>query len=362
MSSIENILRRLREGRLLQEQEDYSSKSTEELVKLVQDNDDQLALETLMDTHKDFLKRMTNKYFMRGADKDDIDQMARIAFWDAISSYDPDKSGSFEAFAGMIIKRSLAKELEKDQAGKRQIHNLAQSLDATLSNEDGEESSIGDMIPSKGESPEEHLLGKEGAKELIKFMKDNFTSKERDVIMRYIKGDKIPQIAEETGVKYKSVENALMRIRNKLKDYLKNSQRESKSIRETSDIEFSDEEKKVLESVISKINEQENKLRESYGEYTEEQIDSELENIEYEIEEIDSSLEDSDYDYDEVMDRLEELRDKVNALEEYIPDDQVDRFNEIYSSITSLKKEVETRSGGSSDPYADRGLKRSDFF
>ena len=88
-------------------------------------------------------------------------------------------------------------------------------------------------------------------------MKEKLSSTERDAVMMFIKGYKVSEIAEETGMKYKSVENALMRVKNKVADYLRT--RESKKIREVDEIEFSDEEKELLKNVLTRINEEEEK-------------------------------------------------------------------------------------------------------
>lgn len=370
MDSINNIVRRLRESRILNEYKDYSKYSREELISLAQDGD-QLAITTLMDTHKDFLGKMSHKYILNSGDEDDIEQLAMIAFWDAIQSYNPDTSGDFEAYAGMIIKRKLTDELRKDSAEKRQLNNLATSLEDTLASDDeGGESSVGDTIASSDLSPEEQFLGKEGAKELMRFMRDKFSERERDVVMRHIKGDKIPQIAEETGMSYKSVENTLMRIKNKLNDYLRKPANESKTFRREQDIKFSDEEKQILESVITKVNAQESireskiaSLRTSYDNYTEEQLDKELGSIEEEIEDIADDMKDTHYDdRDDLLSKLDDLRSKLYAMEEYLTDEQYNKSEDLIDEIAKAEDIEYDGPVHEKDPYAERGLRKSDFF
>lgn len=250
MDSSRNIVRKLRENRLLAERKDYSKYSREELVQLAQEGD-QLAIETLVKSHKDFIKKMSNKYFFDGGDREDVEQLATIAFWEAIQSWD--MTGDFEAYAGMIIKRRMTDELRKEEAGKRQIHNQAQSLDATVSDDEGSETSMGDRMAAKGLSPEEEVLGTEGANELTKFMREKLSDKELEVIDLKTKGYTNSEIMEETGLSYKQVENAIKRVKDKLAEYMRKSYKESKKIRESKEVDFTDEEKRVLESVIPKI-------------------------------------------------------------------------------------------------------------
>ena len=134
MDSINNIIKRLRENRILQERADYSKYSRNELIKLAKDGD-QLAVDTLIKSHQGFIKNMSSKYFLSTGDKDDVEQVATIAFWTAIQDWD--MTGDFEAFAGRRIKSRLSDEISKESAGKSQINTLANSIDDTI-NSDGE--------------------------------------------------------------------------------------------------------------------------------------------------------------------------------------------------------------------------------
>ena len=368
MSSVNDIVKKLRENRILNERRDYSDKSRDELIQLAKDGD-QLAIETLIKSHRDFIKKMSSKYFLDSGDKDDVEQIATIAFWDAIQAYDPKKNGDFEAFAGMIIKRKLTDAIRKDDTEKAKLNNLANSIDDTVSDDgEGGDLTIGDTLASKDASPEEQYLGKAGARELMEFMRDKFSQAERDVIMRYIRGYKVSEIAEETGMKYKRVENAVMRVKNKLTDYLRT--RESKKIRESNSVEFSDEEKQILESVITKVNEHEHlresvvaKLKESYENYTESQLDDELDNIEYDIDNIKSEMEDTYYDdRDDLLDKLDDLRSKLSAMEEYLTDEQYEKSEDLRTEIGNAEGTEYTGSKVHRDPYAERGISRSDFY
>lgn len=369
MSSINDIVRKLRENRILNERTDYSSKSREDLIALAQDGD-QLAVETLIKSHKDFIKKMSSNYFLDSGDKDDVEQIATIAFWDAINSYNPKTSGDFEAFAGMIIKRKLTDALRKDDTEKAKFNSSAASMDDTIASDgEGGDMTLGDTLVSKDASPEEEYLGRDGARELMNFMKNNLSDTEQKAIWMYIDGYKVSEIAEETGMKYKSVENALNRVKGKIAQWQKT--RESKTISEGSAVEFTDEEKKVLTSILSKIQEQKtprdskqiSQMRESYENYTESQLDKELDNIEDEIDDIVSIMRDTHYDNrEELMDELEGLRSKLFAMEDYLSDEQYKKYDDL---LTEIGKAEDTEYEGPvvhRDPYKERGLNSADFY
>lgn len=269
MDSSRNIIKKLRENKLLNEYKDYEGRKTEDLISRAQDGD-QFATETLINRYMDLVRKMTYSKFSRtGSDREDLQQVATMGLWDAIMSYDIKKSGDFEAYAGMIIKRKLTDELRKEDSDKRRANADTTSLDATMdANDDsdhggqmtkGENSGLVDKTSRSGLGldPADVAIDNERTKDLLKYMKEKLSSTERDAVMMFIKGYKVSEIAEETGMKYKSVENALMRVKNKVADYLRT--RESKKIREVDEIEFSDEEKELLKNVLTRINEEEEK-------------------------------------------------------------------------------------------------------
>lgn len=251
-----NIVQKLRENRILNERTDYENKDTEELVKLSQDGD-QLAFNTLIKTHDEFFYKMTKKYISEGIfEKDDILQIAEIAFWEAVQSWNG--SGDFEAYAGMVVKRRLVDEYRKQFTDKAVANRGTTSIDGAESGED--EDGPGEMTKSEYDSylsnahrsAEDEYLDKNIEETLVKFFKEEMTEVERRMISMYLDGYKMSQIAEETGMKYKSCENAVRRAKEKLREYL-SGMKESKMLREGNESIFSDEESKILKNVLSKI-------------------------------------------------------------------------------------------------------------
>lgn len=326
MDSISNIVKRLRESRLSEARERYSKLDHDELIVMAQTGD-QAAFEELLKQYNPIIQKQADKFFLDNGngDRDDVTQVASLAFWDAVKSYDSSvhKHG-FGAYASMIIKRKLTDLLRKEDADVRKLNNFAASMeDKYPGSGDDEGSTIGDHVKSKELSPEEKYLGNDGAREITNFIKNSLSDVERDVISMYIEGYKVSEIAEEKNMKYKSVENALMRVKNKLADYLR--ARESKKIRESTAVEFSDEEKSILKSVLSKINESEYK---SYNEYDDEseyieKTKKQLAVIEQKLEDIQSrmrnthwkSREDLEVEVDELTEELEKISTDVAYVE-----------------------------------------------
>lgn len=371
MDRIVNIVRKIRESRILNERKDYSQYSIVELVTMAQEGD-QLAVETIINDQQDMINMMANKYFLgKDYDIEDLRQIATIGVWEAIMSWN--KKGEFDPYVGMVLKRKFMAEMSTVNAEKRQSDQGSTSLDDPLGSDDeGGEDTLGARL-SNNVSAEEEFLGKEGAKEIIRFLEKSLSDSEREVIRKYIQGYKVSQIVEETGMKYKAVENAIMRVKNKLADYMRKSQTEAKEV-VNEDMEFSDEEKQVLSSVLGKIEEKKvikesaevMRLKESYENYTEEQLSAELEKIEEEIEELINDLEHTPGNSDdrgEILDMIDIMRHKLFAIEDFLNEEQSAIVDELQDKLRSAKHIYPVDSDAKkTDPYAERGIRRTDFY
>lgn len=358
MDSSRDIVKKLRENRLLNERKEYEKMEDAELAKLAKEGD-QFALRTLIEKYDNFFYRMTKKYVPEDTfDRDDIRQTAEIAFWEAIKKWDG--TGSLESFAGMVVKNRLINEYDKLNTEKSKMNLKADYLDApSASDDEGGEMTMGDSMPSKSLSPEEEYLGNEGARRITEFIKNDLSETERKVILKYIEGYKVSEISEEMDMKYKTVENAIMRVKNKLADYMRNM-KESKQLRMNESI-FSDEEKEILVSVINKIDNK--SITEASNEYEMDDEDK-LSQIESDAEAEGDIIEatTSQETYEEALAKLDELEDQVYDILDNTEDAYLaNKAKEVLKTIEK-NKELYPENVKKPDPYAERGVNRADFF
>ena len=85
---------------------DSSNKTDEELAEIAK-NGDKDALEYLLNRYGDLVDMKVNKYFIVGAEKEDIVQEGMIGLYKAIKSFDSAKENSFKSFANLCIERQL---------------------------------------------------------------------------------------------------------------------------------------------------------------------------------------------------------------------------------------------------------------
>ena len=136
---------------------------------------------------------------------DDLRQEARLALYRASLNYDPDGVGqkvTFGLFAKICMRNALTSEYRRLSAKKRRSDRIRRaSLDDTRS--------VRDDIPDAT-----MMLALE---EILRNEGDELSHYEEKVLKAYAEGKKIPVIAEELGRSIRSVNNALYRIRVKLK-------------------------------------------------------------------------------------------------------------------------------------------------
>lgn len=256
--------------RIVDKPSNYKEAPFEDLAILAQQGDKD-AEESIISRLEPLVHKLSNKYFLKGGDHDDLVQDGMIGLWDAIKEYDENENNNFFKYASMAIDSRLKNSVRSDSAGKNEPLNTYASFDTPKSSDGSSDSdrTLGDTYASKSLSPEEEYLGRDGASKLMNFMKNDLKGKERDAIFRFINGKSIQEIADDTGMSYKSVENALMRARNKIREF--RTSNESKSVK--FDGKLLKEERALLESIIRKLDETEftykgSVYKSAFGRYT----------------------------------------------------------------------------------------------
>lgn len=158
-------------------------------------------LQVIINRYNPTLNYYVKKYCPE-AYREDAVQEATFALYSAVQNYNPDKS-SFSTFATLCIKRSVIGVLKSQQQGK----NIPEELLTPI-----EESDIADC-----NSPEKIFFDKEDFKALTDNIKLELSPLEYKVLQLYLAGYRYSVIADRLDTTEKSVNNALCRIRRKLK-------------------------------------------------------------------------------------------------------------------------------------------------
>lgn len=116
------------------------------------ENQDWAILQPYCDNGMRLLKRISQSIFTKfqepiaKADYDDFYSLANMTLWQAYHAYDPDKGISFDGFLHSCLQKKFKSELTHRHRQRRVVNQFTVSLDVV--NEDGEECSLLDFIPS----------------------------------------------------------------------------------------------------------------------------------------------------------------------------------------------------------------------
>ncbi|MDE6202203.1 MAG: RNA polymerase sporulation sigma factor SigH [Lachnospiraceae bacterium] len=202
----------------------YEKCSDEELIVRLRDGESAIT-DYIMDKYKNLVRSKAKSMYILGADREDLIQEGMIGLFKAVRDYDTGRDASFFTFADLCVSRQMYTAV---QAAGRQKHaplNTYISLYANGSEHDGtekgEEWELIDSIISRSErNPEELLIDKENVEHLERAMEKELSAFEKQVLDLYLTGMKYSQIAKVLGRDDKSTDNALQRIKSKLRKAL----------------------------------------------------------------------------------------------------------------------------------------------
>lgn len=192
----------------------YNEMSDEDLINIIKSGD-KLALEFLIDKYKDLVNMKVSKFFMIGAEKEDIVQEGLIGLFKAVKNYNPDKQNSFKTFANLCIERQLITAIKSSNRQKHMPLNSYLSLNG-VAYEDDEDSNLMEIFNAHQiEDPLDTITKKEYYKTVESAIDKSLSTFEKQVLDRYMQGESYVQIAEKLDTPVKSIDNAIQRIRKK---------------------------------------------------------------------------------------------------------------------------------------------------
>ena len=194
----------------------YGALTDEQIVAQIKQGDEN-ALSYLLEKYRELVNIKVGKYFMIGAEREDVVQEGMIGLFKAIKSYNPEKQNSFKTFANICIERQLITAIKSANRQKHMPLNSYLSLN-TAAYDNNEEDSVEliDTFNSKTiEDPLETITKKEYYEEVKNTVNKHLSKFEKQVLDRFIKGESYVTIAQKLDSPVKSVDNAIQRIRKK---------------------------------------------------------------------------------------------------------------------------------------------------
>lgn len=192
---------------------EYKEYSDEELIVLLRKGEDSI-MDFLMNKYKPLVRKKTNALYLIGGENDDLIQEGMIGLFKAVRDFQAEKETSFYHFAEICITRQLYSAVE---ASNRKKHIPLNTYVSLFGDGTDQEMELEDQLGSHQENPEKLVIEQEIWRDFYKKLFAGLSSMEQKVLGLYLDGSNYVQIAEIMGKEPKSIDNALQRIRQKIK-------------------------------------------------------------------------------------------------------------------------------------------------
>lgn len=194
----------------------YSDLSDNELLELINKDKNNDAMETLIKRFGPLVTRQSRSLYIIGADEEDLIQEGMIGLVKAVNDYKADKGASFKTFAFMCVRRQMLTAINNSNNRKNIPLNHYISI---YGDGNGDYVSPLDEIDSGViTNPEDIMLARLQESDLIKVIESKLSKFEHQVLDEYLTGASYEEIGERLGKTAKSIDNAVQRIRAKLRD------------------------------------------------------------------------------------------------------------------------------------------------
>lgn len=166
---------------------------------------DSAAQQTLIRFFSVYIRSCARKFFLSDEDRQDLRQEGRIALFRAMECHRPSR-GPFAPYARLVIRRHINRAAGKviHRNAIERVRDLPDSLDE---------------MPALAETrnPEIDAMEKERLREIAARVRKSLTGLESDVFSMFLQGLTYREMARNLKKPAKSVDNALRRIRAKVK-------------------------------------------------------------------------------------------------------------------------------------------------
>jgi len=186
----------------------YDGYTDEQLIARMREGDEEVA-QYLLDKYKYLVRKKARAMYLVGGETDDLIQEGMLGLFKAVRDYREERDTSFSTFARLCIDRQLYNAI---QSSNRQKHRPLNSY-VSLSDEEFQM----ELRQLSEQNPEAIIIDQENAAGMEQRIKDSLSSFENEVLKMYLEGADYIHIAEQLEKSPKSIDNALQRIRSKVK-------------------------------------------------------------------------------------------------------------------------------------------------
>ena len=199
----------------------YENIPEEQLIRRLREGESAIT-DFIMDKYKFMVKKRARAMYLLGGENEDLIQEGMIGLFKAVRDYDVEQDASFSSFAELCVSRQMYTAIKLSQRQKHMPLNSYVSLYEKGSEvEEGKQTPLIDQLQStKENNPEELFLGKEYFVTLEQKLRERLSDLENRVLYLHLMGEDYRSIATLLEKSPKSIDNALQRIRQKMRTIL----------------------------------------------------------------------------------------------------------------------------------------------
>lgn len=186
----------------------YKDEKDEDLLRRLRSGESEIA-DYLVDKYKYLVRQKARPLYLAGGDQEDLIQEGMLGLFKAIQGYQEDKETEFSTFAALCIDRQMYSAISMSQRQKHQPLNSFVSLSEPVSEQE--------LRLIDEETPEVIMISRESVDRMHEKIREILSPFEYQVLELYLKGYGYQQIAQQMEKSPKAIDNALQRIRTKVR-------------------------------------------------------------------------------------------------------------------------------------------------
>lgn len=198
--------------------------SDEELILMYRDGEEE-AVGFIMNKYKNLVRKKAGSMYILGGDREDLIQEGMIGLFNAVRDYDMGRDVNFYTFAELCISRQIYTAVQASNRKKHlplntYISIYGPNLESDKDNEDYVLRNV--RLTETEKNPEEMVIEQEDMERMENAILRELSELEKQVFELHLTGMTYIEIAKVLGRDGKSTDNALQRMKMKIKKILKN--------------------------------------------------------------------------------------------------------------------------------------------
>jgi len=204
-------------------EEKFKQASDEELILMYRDGEEEAA-GFLMNKYKNLVRKKAGSMYILGGDREDLIQEGMIGLYKAVRDYDMGRDVNFYTFADLCVSRQMYTAVQASNRKKHlplntYISIYSQSMNAEEGTEEYE--LMNTLTLGNDNNPEEMVIEQENMEQMELAILSQLSELEKQVFELHLTGMNYTEIAKVLGRDEKSTDNALQRMKSKIKRLLK---------------------------------------------------------------------------------------------------------------------------------------------